>query len=177
MSLSALVDFAGTSSISWFGLGAGAQRVSFFHSDTICHQRTLPRATEWSHGEDAGSVSVPVSQFLCPAGGFYLPGSSGSVYSPQGKFANLTRKKMVGALSLPVFWAVTCLLWSSVWFRRRRGIHSSGPPATPQPFLYLIAVTAPNWPSWCLRLRISASLKTVLPWSCVLIAFYVTKER
>lgn len=157
MPLSALV-LAGTSSRSWFGLGAGAQRVFFFHSDTIYHQRTIPRATEWSHGEDAGSAS------LCPSGGFYLTRQcAGSVYSPQRKFANLTRKKMVGALSLPVFWAVTCLLWSSVWFRRRRGIHSSGPPATPQPFLYLIAVTAPNWPSWCLRLRISTSLKNCSP--------------
>lgn len=41
-------------------------------------------------------LSVPLEAFT-------LPGSAGSVYSPQRKFANLTRKKMVGALSLPVF--------------------------------------------------------------------------
>lgn len=32
----------------------------FFHTDTIYHRRTIPRATEWSRGEDAGSASVTV---------------------------------------------------------------------------------------------------------------------
>lgn len=134
----------------------------------------------WALDKMQGQLLSLLIQFLCPSGGklLHYQAVQGRCTAPRWSLQNWLEKKMVGALSLPVFWAVICLLWSSVWFRRRRGIHSSGPPATPQPFLCLITVTAPNWPSWCLHLRNSFGLfKTVLSRSYILIVFYVTRGK